>query len=175
MKHLAVLFLCLALCLISGCKKSYTCQFDDRSQTLACVEKTYRTVKAGGHIWLAENLNRVDIVGGSSFCYGDNPKNCSKYGSLYPFETALKICPEGWMLPTQAHFEAAKPKFDDLDIQMNGFRYYDGKSVDLGVSASFWTADEFDDARAVLVRVTDTTVYEHFNKSIAASVRCILK
>lgn len=175
MKLLTVLFFCLALCLISGCERSYTCQFDDKAQQLVCVEKTYKTVTAGGHVWLAENLNRVDIAGGSSFCYGDNPKNCKKYGSLYPFEAAQKICPEGWALPTQAHFEAARSKFDDLAIEKDGFRYYDGKSADLGVSASFWTADEFDDARGVLVRIDSTVNYEHFNKSIAASVRCILK
>ena len=62
-----------------------------------------------------------------------------------------------------------------LNPLKTGFRYYDGKFVDLDESASFWTSDAFDDSRATLVRVTDKVTYEHFNKNIAASVRCIKK
>ena len=55
-----------------------------------------------------------------------------------------------------------------------GFRYFDGKFADKDSSASFWTSDSYDDSRAYLVRATDSTIaYEHFNKNIAASVRCI--
>ena len=42
-----------------------------------------------------------------------------------------------------------------------------------GNNASFWTADAFDESRAVMVRVQDKVTYEHYNKTIAASVRCV--
>ena len=66
-----------------------------------------------------------------------------------------------------------KADFKALNIGKDGFRYYDGKFADENVSASFWTADEFDESRAVMVRVQDKVTYEHYNKTIAASVRCV--
>jgi len=59
-------------------------------------------------------------------------------------------------------------------MKFAGFRYFDGKFADKGASASFWTSDSYDDSRAYLVRATDTSItYEHFNKNIFASVRCV--
>ena len=63
-----------------------------------------------------------------------------------------------------------------FNLQFAGFKYYDGKFADKDASASFWTSDKYDDSRAYLARVTDTrTTYEHYNKNIFASVRCIKK
>jgi len=71
----------------------------------------------GSQVWLAENLN---IEASGSKCYDNDPANCSKYGRLYDWSTAMAldascnssscasqintphrgICPSGWHIPS---------------------------------------------------------------------------
>lgn len=96
----------------------------------------YRTVKIGEQWWMAQNLNYAytgvpfDYVGytsdSTSWCYGDDPANCAKYGRLYTWAAAVGgaedecggghecnlgtgdvqgVCPKGWHLPSKAEWE----------------------------------------------------------------------
>ncbi|MBQ7080001.1 MAG: hypothetical protein IJM92_10175 [Fibrobacter sp.] len=61
--------------------------------------KTYRTVKLGEKIWMAENLNYEMDDGVKSWCNGNKKENCDKYGRLYTYKSATYACPTGWHLP----------------------------------------------------------------------------
>ena len=168
---------------LTACEQANACNYDEAAHKLACVEKTYKTATLGGKTWMAENLDV--FTPDSSVCYANNHDNCNTDGRLYTFASATgNVCPTGWALPTVEDFKAAFGTSEPAALKsangfnalFAGFKYYDGNFADKGVSASFWTSDSYDDSRAYLVRITDSGIaYEHFNKNIFASVRCIKK
>ena len=172
----------IALTLTACNTSSHPCEYNASANTLQCPEQTYKTVTVEGKVWMAENLNLFYTPEGD-YCYDNDHNNCPKFGRLYQFdETAKPICPAGWKVPSKDEFLTtlkgngidAINASTGLNIIKAGFRYYDGKFADKGLSASFWTTDSFDDSRAYLIRVTDSTVTaEHYNRNISASIRCV--
>ena len=158
--------------------------------------QTYRTVKIGDQVWMAENLN---FETDSSFCYNDSAEYCAKYGRLYVWTAAMDACPSGWHLPDTAEWKTllaavGGDSIAGMKLKSTSGWNSDGNGTDdfgftvlpaggwgsknfVGEAAVFWTSEWYEgyDDYAYGIRLyTDTIVRKGYsNKYIGSSVRCL--
>jgi uncharacterized protein (TIGR02145 family) len=162
--------------------------------------KQYKQVIIGNQIWMAENLNYYTANG--SWCYENNIANCAQYGRLYNWETALRICPNGWRLPTdndwkqlEMHLGMSSEDVENMYWRGNNEGTQLQKSSNSGFSALlggrrdsnanfgyegtygyYWTATEYGSSNAWyrLLYSGNALIYRfRTNKNAGYSVRCI--
>ncbi len=174
---------------------SYGLMTDNRTR------KTYKTIKIGTQTWMAENL----AFKASSGCwaYDNDESNIDKYGYLYNWETAKKVCPSGWHLPSDAEWTKLTNYLGGEDVaggklkskigwkspgtgatNSSGFsalpggnRFdYDGTFNYVGRNGYWWstTEDSSNNAYNRYLNYDNADAYRYlFNKSNGFSVRCI--
>jgi uncharacterized protein (TIGR02145 family) len=124
---------------------------------------------ADGKQWMTHNLD-VNTV--PSYCYEDAELNCRRYGRLYTWESARRICQslgDGWRLPTDdewrqmaKHYGGVSEDSDDrgkaaykallaggnsgFNALLGGGRSDDGQYARLEAHGFYWTASESDPA-----------------------------
>ena len=85
--------------------------------------KTYKYVTIGNQTWMAENL-AYKPASGNYWTYENKESNVEKYGYLYDWETAIKVCPSGWHLPSNQEWK----KLIDF-IASEGYKGQEGKAL----------------------------------------------
>ena len=124
------------------------CFIDQRDTT------KYEVVKIGNQTWMAENLAYLPEVcssnencgywvydyNGTDVNLAKNNDNYKNFGVLYNWETALKSCPDGWNLPSDAEWSELElyigMPYNEIDI--TGWRGFGvGESLK---SDDFWVA-----------------------------------
>jgi len=129
MKQYIRLLLLFCVLLVSfACKKD---PFDANSGSFTDKRdnQSYKWVKIGDQIWMAENLAYLPYICGPDaqcgiYVYdyqgtGSASVNYITYGCLYNWETAITVCPEGWHLPSDEEWMKLElflgMKIEDLD------------------------------------------------------------
>ena len=152
----------------------------------------YKTVKIGSQIIMAENLAFKTENG--CWAYDNVSENISKYGYLYNWETATKVCPSGWHLPGDDEWTTlitfsggelvAGNKLKEADTTNwhghvtgatnetgftalpGGFRFLKGSYRNIGYSGYWRSASEYDEATAWIIYMNSDTgsIYKNYNK-----------
>lgn len=119
-------------------------------------ELTTETVTIGSQVWMRKNMNVGTMVPGASeqnlgekYCYNDNENNCTTYGALYQWNTAMNgsitegaqgICPAGFHIPTDAEWKTLEISLGMTQAQADatGWRGTDqGTKLKPGGSSGF--------------------------------------
>ena len=120
--------------------------------------KTYHIVRTGSQWWMGENL---DYYTAGAACYDNQAANCKKYGQLYDWQTAKKVCPTGWHLPNSSEWDllmqtmggelvagTTMKQADTLGFHALASGYYitmigaEPTFRNIGNSTCFWTSDQ---------------------------------
>jgi uncharacterized protein (TIGR02145 family) len=130
--------------------------------------QSYATVRIGNQVWMAENFNFGADSG--SWVYDNNINNAVTYGRLYDWETAVKVCPDGWHLPLREEWDILIEKLGGSEIAggkmkeigtshwedpntgatnssqfsalPGGYRWSENEYIDVGMHSHFWSSSK---------------------------------
>jgi uncharacterized protein (TIGR02145 family) len=149
-------------------------------------------IDKNGYSWFGENLNYIDT--GSIFIQNLDINTAKQYGRLYNWNSANRVCPSGWRLPSQVDWKNIIDEFGGVKIagekmlspngkfnaKLTGYKLDNTSSIHLigiGYNASWWTSDYFNNENAISYNVNSSSsdiLYNILsNKLSYRSVRCI--
>ena len=155
--------------------------------------QSYKTVKIGSQIWMAENLRYAGV---KQYSVNGNRKNDVEYGYLYEWKEAIQACPDGWHLPTKEEFSSLLSYVGSDSIGSKNLRatswsngsdkygfsalpagyYYPGSGyTGLGLYTYFWSRTDTVSSQNAYSLDMDTSKARigGTNMTVAISVRCI--
>jgi len=173
----------------NGTVKTYGSMFSE--------DKFYKTVVIGNQTWMAENMNYETANG--SMCWDNDEANCTIYGRLYNWSTAMGVCPSGWHLPSDDEWTTltsfvgssagtklkansslwrANAGTDDYGFSAlpGGYGNTSGTSTIAGNIGGWWSSTEYDASIAYgrFMSYEYASVNKNFgNKEVFFSVRCV--
>jgi uncharacterized protein (TIGR02145 family) len=157
------------------------------------------TRMSDGKEWMTANLN---VNASPSYCYDDAEPNCSRYGRLYTWESAQRVCQplgDGWRLPTDNEWRQMAKRYggvsDDspdkgkaaftalrsggtsgFNAVLGGNRS-NGQYARLEAHGFYWTASDNDPGSAPFYNFGENGQALHRqpegDKQMAISVRCV--
>jgi uncharacterized protein (TIGR02145 family) len=142
------------------------------SLPFGCVSTAFQHLSAqarmaDGKRWTTQNL---DVKTTPSYCYEDAEPNCRRYGRLYTWESARRVCQslgDGWRLPTDSEWRQLARHYGGVsedsankgkaaykaliaggssgfDAVLGGGRSGDGQYRRSDAHGFYWTASETD-------------------------------
>ena len=157
--------------------------------------RVYITVRIGSQTWFAENL--AFKAASDCWAYDNQESNVAKYGRLYSFETAKKVSPPGWHLPSKQEFEILLQHIGGSGLHAYEQLIPSGNSGFAGLFGGFrttrfeyqgrighfWSATEINAGSAWYLGITSfipdagisilARVKDSHNKVFGFSVRCV--
>jgi len=101
--NIKVLFFGLAALLMASLVFSQSTESQSGTFTDERDGNVYKWVKIGDQIWMAENLRFKTDSG--SWCWDNKEENCKTKGRFYNWETAMKVAPPGWHVPSDEEWK----------------------------------------------------------------------
>jgi len=133
--------------------------------------KVYKTIKIGDQWIMSENL-AYKPPQGNYWAYDNDSTNIAKYGYLYDWETAKRVAPQGWHLPTESDLKTLRKSLGGkrdivkclggtmekvykqmvvggcgFNALMAGVRSGSGKFMYLGERTDFWSSSPSNDGQ----------------------------